>query len=154
MAAICLGLAASACAQTLLVPAGSVWKYLDDGSDPGIGWRATNFNDSAWLAGPAELGYGDTSDGRPEATVLGWGPNANAKYITSYFRRAFQVAQPSAYMNLLLGLMRDDGAVVYLNGIEVFRSNMTNAPITYTTPALLAVGGSDEFTFCYPFFLR
>ena len=46
--------------------AGSVWKYLDDGSDQGAQWRAPEFNDSAWASGPAELGYGDSSEGRPE----------------------------------------------------------------------------------------
>jgi hypothetical protein len=32
--------------------------------------------------------------------------------------------------------MRDDGAIVYLNGIDIFRSNMTNGPVDYTTFAL------------------
>ena len=39
--------------------------------------------------------------------------------------------------------MRDDGAVVYLNGTEVFRSNMPTGTITYTTLASTTVGGTD-----------
>ena len=32
--------------QTVLVPAGSTWKYLDNGSDQGVAWRAAAFDDS------------------------------------------------------------------------------------------------------------
>ena len=32
--------------QSVLVPAGAVWKYLDTGTDQGTAWRAPAFNDS------------------------------------------------------------------------------------------------------------
>ena len=41
-------------------------------------------------------------------------------------------------------LLRDDGAVVYLNSNEVFRSNMPGGVIGYRTLASAAVGGGDE----------
>ena len=130
-------------ADTVLVPAGAVWKYLDDGSNQGTAWRAPAFDDSAWKSGPAQLGYGDGD----EATVLGYGPDANNKYVTAYLRRAFSVANPSAFVSLTLRLVRDDGAVVYMNGVEVFRSNMPSGTISYTTPASAAIGGGDESTY-------
>ena len=37
----------SALSATLLVPRGSAWRYLDDGSDQGTAWRATAFADAA-----------------------------------------------------------------------------------------------------------
>ena len=40
--------------NTLLVPRGAKWKYLDNGSDQGTAWRAPAFNDSAWSSGPAQ----------------------------------------------------------------------------------------------------
>jgi hypothetical protein len=46
----------------------------------------------------------------------------------------------------LLRVLRDDGAVVYLNGIEVFRSNMPTEPF-FTTLASTAVGGAEESAF-------
>jgi hypothetical protein len=130
-------------AQGTLIAAGSEWKYLDDGSDQGIAWYAPDFDDSAWASGPAELGYGDGD----EATVVRFGPDPDNKYITTYFRHSFSVADPSTFENLILWILRDDGAVVYLNGIEVLRSNMPDGLITYTT---LAGGGKgrsaeDEF---------
>ncbi len=47
---------------------------------------------------------------------------------------------------LLLKLIRDDGAVVYLNGTEVYRSNMPGGTIAYNTLASTAIGGVDEST--------
>jgi len=94
-------------ADIALVPAGAVWKYLDNGSNQGTAWRAPVFDDSAWKSGPAQLGYGNGD----EATVLGYGPDANNKYVTSYFRRTFNVANPAALASLTLRLLRDDGAV-------------------------------------------
>src|SRR6185436_10434341 len=42
---------------------------------------------------------------------------------------------PSVYTNLLVRLRRDDGAIVYLNEVEIFRSNMPLGPVTATTLA-------------------
>src|SRR5262249_234056 len=49
--------------------------------------------------------------------------------------------------NMTVSIERDDGAVVYINGIEVFRSNMPSGTITYTTLAATTIGGTDEITF-------
>lgn len=130
-----------------LVTTGAVWRYLDTGVFPGTNWMQNDFDDGAWLAGPAELGYGDTTDGRPEATVIRFGSNANNRFITYYFRRAFEVSDPSAYTNLLVRLMRDDGGAVYLNGLEVFRSNLPNGTLLPTTLASSTVNGSGEAQF-------
>ena len=129
-----------------LIATGAVWKYLDNGSDQGSAWTGTGFNDAAWASGPAELGYGDLPDGRPEATVLCCS-NAPIKFVTYYFRKAFNVADAAAVSNLTLRLMRDDGAVVYLNGVEQWRDNMAAGPVTFATLASVAVGGVSEFSF-------
>lgn len=125
---------------TTLIPKGAAWKYLDNGSDQGTAWRANGFDDSAWASGNAELGYGDGG----EATTLSYGPDANNKYVTTYFRKAFAVANPAAVAALTLSLLRDDGAVVYLNGTEVARTNMPVGTIAYDTYASGAIGGADE----------
>jgi tartrate-resistant acid phosphatase type 5 len=132
----------SSTSSTTLVAAGSTWKYLDNGTDQGTAWRSTTFNDSAWKSGAAQLGYGDGD----EATVVGYGPNAGVKYITTYFRTSFNVADASAVTALALKLIRDDGAVVYLNGVEVYRDNMGTGAVAYNTLAPLSLGGTDETT--------
>lgn len=121
------------------IPWNSTWKYKDDGSNQGTAWRALSFNDSAWASGPAQLGYGE--DG--EATVVSYGPNSSNKYITTYFRRSFNVANPAAIGSINMNLVRDDGVVVYLNGTEIFRQNMGTGTVSYNT---LAANASDEST--------
>ena len=121
------------------VARGASWRFLDDGSDQGTAWRAPAFTDSTWDAGPAQLGYGDGD----EATVIDGGPSG-ARFITHYFRRAFDVADPARVMHLVLSLVRDDGAVIWLNGQEAWRSNMPAGPVTWQTPAASNVGGDDE----------
>ena len=130
-------------ATTTLVPAGSVWKYLDNGSNQGTAWRALSFNDSSWPSGSAQLGYGDGD----EATVVSYGPDANNKYVTTYFRQMIFVNDPSAFTSLTLRILCDDGDVVYLNGTEVFRSNMPSGTISYNTWASTALGAPAESTF-------
>ncbi|HKX61210.1 MAG TPA: lamin tail domain-containing protein, partial [Verrucomicrobiae bacterium] len=119
-----------------LIPFGAVWKYLDNGSDQGIGWIDPSFDDAAWAEGPGQLGYGDGD----EATVLNSGPSGNF-FITSYFRHRFSVPDPNAYAVLLLRVRRDDGVVVYLNGQEVYRNNMPEGPVTSAT---FAFNASDD----------
>jgi hypothetical protein len=127
---------------TTLVPSNSVWKYLDNGSNQGTNWAQPGFNDGAWAAGPARLGYG----GKGEVTVVASGP-ANNKYITTYFRQTFVVPGGVLYTGLTFRLVRDDGAVIWLNGREVYRSNMPAGAITYTTRAAATVTGADEQAF-------
>jgi hypothetical protein len=122
-----------------LVLAGATWKYLDTGADLGTAWRSPAFDDSAWSAGPAQLGYGDGDEG----TLVDGGP-AGSHHITTYFRRAFFVGQPADYKMLDLRLLRDDGAVVYLNGQEIVRSNMPAGAIAASTHSAAGVGGADE----------
>jgi hypothetical protein len=125
----------------LMVPTRSLWRYLDNGSDQGTAWRQTNFNDITWRLGQGEFGYGDGD----ENTVVQSGP-AGARFITTYFRKQFKVADPAEFSSLTLRLRRDDGAVVYLNGQEIFRSNIAAGTVNYLTPASSDVTGSSENT--------
>ena len=79
-------------------------------------------------------------------TKLNYGGNAAAKYPTYYFRHEFMVDDPSSYLSITMGVIRDDGAVVYLNGVEIFRSNMPSGVISYATLASTTVNGVDEST--------
>jgi len=134
---------------TNVVPAGAAWKYLVTNVDQGTAWRTVAFDDSAWPSGAAPLGYGDGD----EATVIGFGGNTAARYITTYFRRKFTITNKAGVQSVKLHLLRDDGAVVHINGTAyVVRSNMhpTN-PITWATTASSNVGGADETSFFYQY---
>ncbi len=133
--------------NVVLVPAGATWNYLDDGSNQGTHWTSLDFPDERWKTGAAELGYGDDLDGRPEKTRIGYGPDANTKYITSYFRHAFTLDQAADYSDGVLQLLRDDGGIVHVNGTEEFRSNMPSTPVDYLTRASNAASGTEETTY-------
>ena len=127
-----------------LVPAGAVWKYNDTGTDlHSAGWPIVD--DSGWASGQAQLGYG----GNGEVTLVNYidtDPDTGGiqKNSTTYFRHSFNVADSSQVGSLKLRLVRDDGAVVYLNGNEIVRDNMPGGTIYYDTWASAVVGGSDE----------
>ncbi len=127
----------------ILVAAETAWHYRDDGSDLETRWRRHTFDDSEWLVGDAPLGYGKGD----EATIVGYGPNPNDKYITTYFRRIVSVADPELIQDLTLRLQRDDGAIVFLNGVEIARSNMPADPVDFQTVASSWVGGGLENQF-------
>lgn len=125
-----------------LVATGSVWKYLDDGSNQGTAWRATNFNDSGWLSGRGTLGYGD-----PVSTTVRANRTDGTRIITTYFRHRFVFEDAGALTNLTLGLMRDDGGVVYLNATPIFWSHMPQTGYDYLTRATATVDGPSERTY-------
>ncbi|OQP59084.1 hypothetical protein A3860_38935 [Niastella vici] len=116
-------------AQTTIIATGSSWKYLDNGSNQGTSWINTGFNDAAWPSGNAQLGYGDGD----EATVVSYGPNSSSKYTTTYFRKTVSVADASVFTGYTLRVKRDDGIVVYINGVEKYRNNMPTGTIAYNT---------------------
>ncbi len=121
-----------------VIAAGASWKYLDNGSNQGTAWDNLGFDDSAWKSGNAELGYGDGD----EATKVSFGSSSSNKFTTTYFRKSFSLTDASKITGLSLQLVRDDGAVVYVNGTEVFRSNMPTGTITSSTFATSAIEDS------------
>ncbi len=125
---------------TFPIASGGLWKYNDIGADLGTDWKNTDFDDSEWAFGNAILGYGDGI----ESTTLDYGDDADNKYPTYYLRHIFNVEDASQIGSLVFNTMKDDGVVVYVNGVEAFRSNMPEGEITYNTYASSAIGGADE----------
>lgn len=142
-----LGLTTQAHAQgyeTSILPLNATWKYSDLGVFPGANWTQLSFNDSTWQSGQGILGYGEGD----ETTVLSFGPSSSNKYIAYYFRTTFNITNPNDFKSYLVRLIRDDGAVVYINGVEAFRNKMPSGTITNTTLASGgAVGGHQERLF-------
>ncbi len=120
-----------------VIAQGAEWKYPNAAGALADTWKTAEFDDSSWLSGPTELGFGDGDEART-ITLF-------ANQITYYFRKTFTVDDPDAFTSLAMWLRRDDGAVVYLNGSEVFRSSSLPAPpavITATTRT--ATGQTDN----------
>lgn len=131
-------------AVTLVEPGDkSDWRYLDNDQRPPAAWFQSGFDDGAWLAGRAPLGFGE-----PDlTTVVRWGPNPSTKAPTTYFRHSFDVEAPERWRKLLLFLRVDDGARIFLNGQDVARIHLPAGPIAHTTLATVAVSLDDEHTY-------
>ncbi len=126
-------------ADRYFISAGSTWKYLNAGSAPPAGWTLPDFNDNTWQAGMAGFGYG----GDGERTVLFGGPPQNRR-PAAWFRHAFHVADPSNISALRVDYQRDDGLVLWLNGVEILRDNIHSGPLLPSTLATTSIEGDAE----------
>jgi hypothetical protein len=125
--------ATTARANPALLPFGATWKWSFTESGPPADWAAPGFDDSTWASGPAELGFGDSD----EKTVISTAPAPRP--LTAYFRTQVTVDDPAAFSTVLADLIRDDGAVVYVNGVEVGRDNMPAGAVSPSTKAPVAI---------------
>ncbi|MFF2889514.1 S-layer homology domain-containing protein [Paenibacillus sp. NPDC057967] len=132
-----------------LLPKNSVWKYLDNGSDQGTAWRAVSFDDAAWNAGPAPLGY-PASDATTlfgsMKTVVSFGGDSSKKHRTTYYRTTFQVEDLTLITKLFGQFGVDDGVVLYANGVEVYRFNMPEGEPDYQTLSATTLGSPTTET--------
>lgn len=120
-----------------LASSGDTWKYFEAGTDPGARWTQMDHDDNAWGAGATQIGYGEADQ---ITTVRG----GNA---TTYFRRKIQISDPGLYGSYAAGIIRDDGAIVYVNGVEVWRNQMPAGTVNFTTEASISATGSNESDF-------
>ncbi|MEM7155439.1 MAG: DUF2271 domain-containing protein [Myxococcota bacterium] len=92
-----------------LVPSGARWRVT---AAPASGWTAVDFDDAAWEEREAPLGsgYDVTSE---------WPGDGRSVYLRHTFDAEFA---PEDILELRL--RRDDGAIAYLDGVEVGRWNV------------------------------
>lgn len=102
----------------------SGWKYLADGSNQGTAWRTLNNPGAPWTAGTASFGYN-----HGQTTTI---PNGT---VTSYYLKTVTIADPNLYSSFNFVYGYDDGIVIYVNGVEVVRTNMPSGTIAYNTVA-------------------
>ena len=124
---------------------GAIWKYLVSPTDPGTTWKNNAYNDSSWPQGKVSIGavnpYIVTQITRVDTDPIKPGFQGN---LTTYFRHSFTVADAGTISSLNLRVKRDDGAVVYLNGQEIFRTGMQAGVIGFTTPGNNGVADPDD----------
>jgi hypothetical protein len=126
----------------LFVTISNLWRYHAQGVDLGTAWRLPAYDDSAWMASNAVF-YAPTNPfalPAPKNTFLPLTNSSGARLITAYFRTQFQFDGDTNGVRLGLRSIIDDGAVFYLNGVEVHRLNMPPGEATYNTLATANVG--------------
>ncbi len=117
------------------------WRYNQSGPAYAAGWAATTHavggtGVNTWASGPGALAY-ETSATVSIGTTLKF-PGLNSPYvITYYFETEFNLTpqQLGSLSTLKLKHALDDGAVIYLNGVEATRVNMPAGTILPTTLA-------------------
>lgn len=103
------------------------WSYDQSGTEPDITWREAGFDDGGWPTGAALLYVEGSSLPAPKNTPLTLGKT------TYYFRTHFTFdGDPSAVDRLEFTTVIDDGAVVYLNGVEVQKIRLSGT-VSYGT---------------------
>ncbi len=132
------GIPAATGDEDALVPQGDAWSYWDDGQYPGDAWRDGIFPATGWPEGLARFGFGVGGI----TTVLADG-SPGFRRPSVLLRHLFDVAEPSFYSTLHLISQRDDGIVVYINGVRVLNDNMSTAA-TYSDWALGGVEAAER----------
>ena len=131
----------------------TLWSYNDTGANLGTNWYALSYPPATnWPQGPGTLGFKgnvDTVDadlpaGYPFRTYLHRTNNntAGLSITNAYFRAAFNYDSNlmGPGMTITVSNIVDDGAVVYLNGREVWRIGMPTGTPDYMTFANRTVG--------------
>jgi Lamin Tail Domain/Concanavalin A-like lectin/glucanases superfamily/CotH kinase protein len=126
--------------DTPLLTISNAWRFNQEGIDLGSAWRNPDFDDSAWAAGDALFYVTASALPAPKNTPLSLTDAGGARKVTFYFRTEFMFDGSRDGLQLGLRPIVDDGAVFYLNGVEVFRLNMPAGDVAYSTVASANVG--------------
>lgn len=117
-------------AQDVLVDTNSVWQFrrgTSEASSPVGDWRELSHGGVGFSNAPAPFWYGDVRNGGTELTDM------RTNYTCIFLRRTFVVSDPGAVAYLNLSAYVDDGMVVWINGTEVERVNISAGEPTYET---------------------
>jgi hypothetical protein len=116
------------------------WKYEPSGTNPPSNWMSLDYDDSYWPAGQGAFSTFSTEN------LLGLAPiNSGAEIYnpypipgnvpSHYYRSRFSFRYPTTNVTLVASNLIDDGAVIYLNGIELARIAMPTGAVDHTTVA-------------------
>jgi hypothetical protein len=100
------------------------WKYALGNANPGATWNQPTFNDAAWAAGKAGIGYGDADD----STIIN-------NTLSVFMRQKFNIKDTILVARMLLSMDYDDAFIAYLNGEEIARNNISGTPPAYNAVA-------------------
>ena len=122
-----------------LISKNSIWSFSDNGSEPplsgSLSWKDPDYPVTSWSSGAGILGVaGSTPQNTVTTPTKRFVDEATqTQVVTTYFRRSFQLDSTCGIISLSIDILRDDGAVIYINGTEVARDNMDAGTVTYST---------------------
>jgi hypothetical protein len=113
----------------------STWSYrFTAASAPPAGWQATSFSPTGWATGTSPLGFGTPSYIATNIDV----PTGTTRPISAQFRSDVTITDPGVLPNVRITTHANDGIIVWVNGVEVGRSNIPAGPIQWNTYATAA----------------
>lgn len=126
------------------MPITKSWRYSTNNLNS-VNWKAVGYAEPGWSnASPALLYIEGSALPAPKNTLLP-GRSGGGPMLTYYFRTTFTVSDAAPILSLTFSNLIDDGAIFYLNGVEVQRVGMSNTNITYTSLAGRSVGTATTF---------
>ncbi len=118
---------------TLITP-DDIWRMDASGETPPEEWT---LGDHEWVSLRGPFGIGLTNAPITVQTDLPLTKANGGRVNVYYFAHTFNFdGDTSAWEDLALDLLVDDGAVVYLNGEEIDRTNLPEGPLTTRTSAV------------------
>jgi hypothetical protein len=124
----------------VLLDYGDRWKYNEQNKNLGTAWRRTTYNDASWKSGPGLLGLENSALPDPGInTEINKGSQ-----LCYYFRKQFTYNGDPSEVTLTIDQIVDDGAVYYLNDVEVGRSRMPGGTVSFTTRTSATVTNAAE----------
>lgn len=132
--------------NTVILEPVAQWRYNQLGTDLGTAWRAFSYpQETSWPMDFSAMGWPLNEelpfDYDPPYTVytqlnISNGPPPHVFTRTFYFRTTFVFTNtPFTNVILVASNLIDDGAVFYLNGVEVGRVGMATGTVAYATQA-------------------
>lgn len=130
---------------------GPQWSYRGGGLNlHASAWKTLGYNEATdgWLtARPSALRFGTTSPASnttiPGDNTAGGAGSTGARYPTLYFRKIINIPNPNAYTSFQVRAKFDDAIVVWVNGQEAFRNNITANP-GYSTLSTSSMAGDGS----------
>lgn len=122
----------SSSASANLLGATSSWSYLHDHTAAPEGWTTAKTAPAGWKKGNGTFGFGGKSH---YDTELDYGTDPADKPMTAYFHTTVNVDDVDNYAGFTANFTYDDGYILYVNGKEVDRKNISATEVTYDTPA-------------------
>lgn len=138
----------------VLVDWDHLWRYNESGDNLGNNWENSPHpeNGGTWLSGPGPLGVESSSLTNAITTPLSPLDSRNPRTITFYFETDFELSEQQERDTTQLELSHqiDDGAIFYLNGIEIDRYQVDDEPITSSSTSSDTVGNATVITTILP----
>lgn len=117
--------------DSTLISGGSSWKYFKGVSEPSEipgAWKFRDFDDSDWGEGEAAIGFGEGFLNTNLTDMRG-------NYSTVYFRKTFNIENPTQVGSVLLSAQIDDGFNAWINGKHVASTNVSGPELPYDATA-------------------